>query len=41
MEFSAGDVGQTQSDINAAQANVDAGINQVGSAVGTFAGGIG
>jgi len=41
LEFSAGDVGQSQSDINAAQANVDAGINQVGSAVGTFAGGIG
>ena len=41
LEFSAGDVTQSQSDINAAQAKVSSGINDVGSAVGTFAGGIG
>tara|TARA_R100000458_G_C8145463_1_gene155033 strand:+ start:26 stop:646 length:621 start_codon:yes stop_codon:yes gene_type:complete len=41
LQFSAGDVAQTSADITAAQDQIESGINQVGSAVGTFAGGIG
>tara|TARA_R100000152_G_C6771117_1_gene197538 strand:+ start:825 stop:1445 length:621 start_codon:yes stop_codon:yes gene_type:complete len=41
LQFSAGDVAQTSADVTAAQDQIESGINQVGSAVGTFAGGIG
>tara|TARA_R100000458_G_C8253897_1_gene230323 strand:- start:888 stop:1502 length:615 start_codon:yes stop_codon:yes gene_type:complete len=41
LQFSAGDVAQSAADASAAQDRIDAGINQIGSAVGTFAGGIG
>ena len=41
LEFSAGDVSQSQADINTAQDKITSGINAVGSAVGTLAGGVG
>ena len=41
LELSAGEVTSTAADINAAQRDIESGIEGVGSAVGTFAGGIG
>ena len=41
IQWSAGDVKTSSADINRAQQSIESGINQVGSAVGTFAGGIG
>ena len=41
LEFSAGDVAQSQADADAAQEKITSGINAVGSAVGTLAGGVG